>query len=105
MLVGVLALLLLSLHAGVFGARGQCLASLGLNQAPIHGGLGKSRHRTRVDVYVPFVEVNCREIFVMSKCPDAVDGEATIAKVMEKVGDKVALNVTYIVTYSIYEHC
>lgn len=38
----------------------------------------------------------------MSKCPDAEDGEATIAEVMEKVGHKVALNFTYIATYFIF---
>ena len=36
----------------------------------------------------------------MSKCPDGEDGEATIAGVMEKVGHKVALNFTYIATYT-----
>ena len=41
-----------------------------------------------------------REVFVMSKCPDAEDGEATIISVMEKVGAKVALNFTYIATYT-----
>jgi len=35
----------------------------------------------------------------MSKCPDAVDAEATIVQVMEKVGHKVSLNFTYIATY------
>ena len=35
----------------------------------------------------------------MSKCPDAEDGEAAIAQVMEKVGNKVSLNFTYIAMY------
>ena len=41
-----------------------------------------------------------REVFVMSKCPDAVDAEATIATVMENVGLKISLNFTYIASYT-----
>lgn len=36
----------------------------------------------------------------MSKCPDAEDAEATMLSVMEKVGDKISLNFTYIASYS-----
>jgi hypothetical protein len=46
-----------------------------------------------------FGEAYVRELFVMSKCPDGEDGEATIANVMEKVGHKVSLNFTYIARY------
>ena len=35
----------------------------------------------------------------MSKCPDGEVGEATIATVMENVGNKVSLNFTYIASY------
>jgi hypothetical protein len=42
-----------------------------------------------------------RELFVMSKCPDAADAEATIATVKGNVGDKVYLNFTYIASYTV----
>jgi hypothetical protein len=39
------------------------------------------------------------EVFVMSRCPDGQDGEATMAEVMQQVKHKVSLNFTYIATY------
>jgi hypothetical protein len=36
----------------------------------------------------------------MSKCPDAMDAEATIVTLMESVQDKVDINFTYIASYS-----
>lgn len=45
------------------------------------------------------MNVDCREIFVMSKCPDAQDAEATILTVMENAENKVDLNFTYIASY------
>jgi hypothetical protein len=49
----------------------------------------------------PFIRTKTdgRELFVMSKCPDGEDGEATMVNVMEKVGHKVSLNFTYIARY------
>jgi Gamma interferon inducible lysosomal thiol reductase (GILT) len=35
----------------------------------------------------------------MSKCPDAEEGEAMMAEVMQNVGHKVSLNFTYIATF------
>lgn len=97
LLVGLFAVLYVTLQVAVLGPRGECLASLGLGQAPIEEE--RVGHKTRVDVYVLSYVIDGREVFVMSKCPDAEDGEATIAKVMEKVGTKVSLNFTYIATY------
>src|SRR5579859_7427037 len=50
-------------------------------------------------LFVEVAELCFSEMFVMSQCPDAMDGEATIAQVMEKVGNKVNLNFTYIARY------
>jgi len=43
--------------------------------------------------------IGFREIFVMSKCPDAVDAEAVLLTVMQNVRSKVSLNFTYIASY------
>lgn len=103
-IVGSFVLLGAVLHAGVFYPRGQCFAALNMGQEPVdlvdRLQLG---NKQKVTVYVRCYlgKLNVRELFVMSKCPDGEDGEATIANVMEKVGHKVSLNFTYIARYSL----
>jgi hypothetical protein len=50
MLVGLLVLLFVTLRAGVLPPR-ECLASLGLGQAPPETDRKAPVHKTRVDVY------------------------------------------------------
>jgi len=40
----------------------------------------------------------------MSKCPDAIDAEATLLPVMQAVAPKVSLNFTYIASYRLLDH-
>ena len=98
---GLVVLLILIVHAGVLYPRGRCLASLDMGQEPIDVEQLRLGLEKRVDLYRTQTEFNvdCRETFVMSKCPDAKDAEATILTVLGNVGNKVDLNFTYIASY------
>jgi hypothetical protein len=103
-LVGLLVLLGLILRSGVFSSRGQCFTASSIGQEPVdlvdrlRSG---SKQKVNVYFYIHSNETDGRELFVMSKCPDGEDGEATMVNVMEKVGHKVLLNFTYIARYTL----
>ena len=100
-MAGLAVLLIVIVHTGVLYPRRLCLASLDMGQEPIDVKQLQLGFAARVDLYhTRGINVDCREMFVMSKCPDAEDAEATILTVMENVVDKVDLNFTYIASYS-----
>jgi|SRR5271169_5177904 len=108
--VGVVLMVVVVLQAGVLYPRGYCVTSVEIGQEPsrVVGSFYGDNNTKQVDLYVRFANfcmggwlMGGRELFVMSKCPDAADAEATIATVMENVGDKVNLNFTYIASYII----
>ena len=110
-LVAAVLVLLMILHAGVLYPRGQCLASVDMGDEPLKDDVFYWKQDTKqVDMYgfFSFLFFSCigvwlilsREMFVMSKCPDAADAEATITTVMNSVGHKVNLNFTYIASYT-----
>jgi hypothetical protein len=98
---GLVVLLHLIVNGGVLYPWSRCLASLDMGQEPIDVEQLRLGLKERVDLYRTKTEfnVNCREAFVMSKCPDAKDAEATILTVMGNVANKVDLNFTYIASY------
>jgi hypothetical protein len=72
-----------------------------MGQEPIEVDQLQVNMREKVDMYCYSMTVGLipREIFVMSKCPDAEDAETAMINVLENVGHKVHLNFTYIATY------
>lgn len=92
------------MHIGMLHFKKQCPASLGRGHYIVELDHLELENRARVNVYVTLHNVIefPREIFVMSKCPDAEDAEATILDVMQNVGHKASLNFTYIASYMPY---
>ena len=103
-IVGLALAVVVILHTGVLYPRGRCFASVHVDREHFSEESFYGEHNTKA---VNLCVLSCcfgasdwlmriRELFVMSKCPDAADAEATIATVMDNVGHKVNLNFTYI---------